>query len=522
MAQTELLSQDDVDEIGAVLQLSPHARTSEFEVVHASSENEPLVSLDELYEKTGQESVNKVVAGFRMAVDRQRLSREHGKALNIVGAESWLAIPDKLNFIRGGEGFFESLKNGLVSFVKAIIRFISGICNWIVERIRRLFGFEKTVEEVKYLNEHTDKINKAMAGMVDELGGGREYDPVEFYKTLPNGRTDVEQLTLIKNRLDSGKAAVERISASVPAFNEVLVIVSKMATASERASDKYRKGMEVLRRKFKAKEVTIADIVRFNQLIQEEIFITLDYTELAGVLSILNEGFYGIKIDDLGVEGAMAKAREKLKSQVEVVQEKLTPDLLEAVKDARNKIAAAMSAPTSKGVSRDNMKFTEKSFSKFSDIIKLSDAEFIQEMGNNLPFQEAKDLPAVYATFTARVREYTELVDLSFKTVQEVSKTYQNIVSWYSKISALVAAYLTRDIKRIMDAHEKYLTKEERANVETKGKPDYLFDLEKDFDNNHPGLNLPEEFSRLMVTIQEVDKLLYNDRIKRFVNTLKG
>ena len=522
MAQTDLLSQEDVDEIGAVIQLSPHARTSEFELVTKSSEDETLVSLDELYEKTGQESINTIVNGFKLMIEKGRLSREHAEAFNIKGAENWLPIPDKLNVIRGGEGFFDSLKNGLVNFIKAIIRFIKGICNWVMERLRRLFGFEKTIQETIYLNEKTDTINKAMAGMVSELGGGKEYDPIEFLNTLPQGRTDIEQLTLIKNRLDSAESSIKRIELSIPAFFEALSIINKIGDANNKSTKTYRREMDDLRRKFKAKDVTVADIIRFSQCISEEIFITLDYTELAGVMKILTEAFYGIEIKDLGVEGTMSKAREELKSKVEMVNAHLNPAALEYVKEARRKIAAAMSAPTKNGISLDNMKLTEKSFAKFSNMIELSDSEFIQELSNNLSFDEAKNLPAVYAAFGAKIREYTEIVNGSLKTIHEVGNIYQNISNWYTKISALVAAYITRDVKRIMEAHQKWLTEKERSEVEHNGKPAYLFELEADFDKKYPGFNLPEEFSRFAKMVQEVDQALYNDRIKRFVNQLKG
>lgn len=522
MAQTDLLSQEDIEDIGAVIQLSPHARTSEFEMVTKSSEDETLVSLDELYEKTGQESINIVVQGFKLLTEKGRLARKHGQALNIKGAESWLPVADKLNVIRGGEGFFQSLKDGLVNFIKAIIRFIKGICNWIGERIKRLFGFEKTIKETQYLNEKTDTINKAMSGMILELGGGKEFDPIEFLNTLPKGRTDIEQLTLIKNNLDSAETTIQRIIDSLPAFKEATDYVEKLGLNVNKASKHYRDEISELRAKFKAKNVTVADIIRFNQYLQEDIFITLDYSELAGILKILNDSFYGIKIDDLGVEGTMSKVRERLKSQVSIVSERLTPELTKKVKEARRHIATFLEKENSKGISLNNMKFTEKSFNKFQNVIELSDAEFIKELSDKLDFQEAKDLNPIYATCIAKIREYDELVDNSLKTLYEVGNTYTNICNWYSKVSALVAVYLTRDVKRIMEAHKKWLTDEERAEVETNGKPTYLFDFEADFNKRHPGLNLPEEFSRIAVILQEVDKTLYNDRIGKFVSQLKG
>lgn len=521
MEETDILSQEDIEDIGAVIQLSPHVRTAEFELVTRSTEDEPLVSLDELYEKTGQESINTVVDGFKMIVERNRLARKHGLALKLQGSESWIPFADNLNVVRGAEGFFTNLKDGLVNIIKGILRFIKGICNWIVDRFKRLFGFEKTVNETKHLNERTEIINQAMSEFVQELGGGKEYDPTEFVKTLPRGKTDTEQLVLIKNRLDSNEQTFKRIEESLPAFDEACKIIDKIGLSTKKASENYRKRINDLRNKFKSKNVTVGDVISLNQYLQEEIFITLDYSELAGVLKLLCDSFYGIKIEDLGLEGSISKLRETLKSHVEVVKVKVDEKETKRVKESRRIIAAYLEGSNQHGINFNNKKFGESTFSKFSEVIKLDDAQFIKELSENLTFPEAKMLPGLYATCVAKIREFTEIVEISLKMVNDVGKTYTSICNWYARISSIVAAYITRDIKRIAEAHKRWLTEKERGEVEDKdGKPSYLFSMEEDFKRAYPGFNLPEEFSRLMVLLQEIDKQLYGDRIGNFIKQL--
>ena len=525
MAQTELLTQDDIEDIGSVVQLSPHVRNSEFAIVEKNTEGEPLVSLDELYEKSGQEAIDKVIKGFNLAVEKTRLSKEHGQLLMVKGSESWLPLPDKLNYVRGAEGFFTALKDGIISIVKAIIKFVKGVWNWIAERVKRLFGFEKTAAEVAYVAEKSETVNQAMAGMVDRLGNapGKEYDPLEFYNSLPINRTDLEQLQLIKKRQENAKDAIERIAATVPAFGEAVEMLEKIRPNQEKAYRNYTKAIENLRRKYKNRDVSAEDIKVFNQVLRDETFSTLDYTAICNVVGLLMKGFYGIEVPDLGVSGAINKAREQIKSTTEMVMAKLDLNAMVIAKQSHDRLVHDLNTVVVKGKRLREIKFQAKTWEKLPDVMSDVDAEFIQSLADALPSGEAKELPGLYAEYCTRIRDFSLTIDSCLKMIFEVQKTYENIVNWYMKVSALTAAYITRDVKRITEAHKKWLTDAERGKIESAdGKPEYLISLEADFEQKYPGLSIPEDVSKLMVQLQEIDKELYGDRIGKFVSQLKG
>lgn len=522
MAETTLVSQDDVEEIGSVLKLAPHARSSQFEVVTKNTDDEPLVSLDELYEKTGQESINKFLEGFRLLTEKNRLSRAHGQALNIQGSESWMVIPDQLNAVRGSEGFFTAIKDGIVTVVKAIIAFIAGCCNWIKERFARLFGFEKTVKEVEFLNEKTVAINSAMAELVEDMGGrGKGYKPEELFATLPKNLTDREQLTLIKNRVDSLATTIKRIEGSIPAFVEASEVIKKAGENANRANNNYRSAIDALKRKFKNKDVSQADIMRFQTETLTQTFVTLDYESMYSVMSLLYKEFYGIEIDDLGVSGTLNKARESLKNSTEIVNEKLSPEAVALVSEGARRLAGALNTKNAAGLSAENIKVGQKTFAKFSDMITLSDAEFIREVSEHLKaVTGVAELPAAYAEFCTKVREYTYMTEMLLKVVQECSKTYVNISQWYSRLSTMVATYVTGDIKRIVEANKAVMSPEEQERTMPGGKQLMPFEMEESFNQKYPGWNVPEDVSRLMRDLQEVEQV--NKPLQKFIATMKG
>lgn len=521
---TDLLSEEDVADIGSVIKLAPHARSSQFETVTKSSDGETLVSLDELYEKTGQESINQVVAGFKMARERNKLARAHGEALNIQGAENWVKFPDHLNMIRGGEGFFSTLKDGIVNFVKAIIRFIKGVYNWIAERFKRLFGFEKTMKEVQFLNDNTTEINAKVANLVKTLGGKAEYSPEELFNTLETGKESEIQLSVIKSRLDDNAATFKRIADSLPAFEEAMREIKRMGPAADKANRTYRKAFDDLKRKFKNKDVNVADINTFVNVLEKETFESLDQNQLYSVMALLTKEFYGIEIKDLGIEKSLNAAREELKKNTETVRMKSDPAMAELAAKAARNLAANLNQKNGLGLSDYDIPVSANTLAKFSDMIGIKDAEFIKELSEYTASKLTPGvdvLPQTYALFCTRVREYSENVELLLSTIQNVSKTYINLCQWYSRLSMLIANYVTGDAKKIMEANQANLSPEEyKDTLDPNGNLTLPIGMEKSFDKRYPGWNAREDISRIARDVQEVEQVA--KPLNRFITTMRG
>lgn len=521
MENTDVITDEEIVDIGTVIQLSPHARTTQFTEVQKNSEGNDLVSLDEIYVKTGQESINKIIAGIRLT--------EHGK-LSIQGCEGFTQFdtkgmspfPDKLNYHKGAEGFFTALKEGLVWIIKSVIKFIKGIYNWIVDRFKRLFGLEKTLKEAEYVAEKSDTINNMTAQLVALLGGTKEYDPVEMYNSLGKNKTQDEQFMIIKSRLSSSEDAITRIGTSLPAFAEAKGILDKLGANTSKVQSHYEREIKTLRGKFRSKDITAGDIQRFKLFLEEEAFVTLDVSDIVKIITIVYDEFYGIELKDLGLEGKMSHVRALLKDNVEVVSAKLNPAAVEALKAARRTIARDLSKDLGKGKSMNDIKMSDKTFAKFSDILTVTDAEFIDELTTHLPDSVAGGLAQSYAIFATKIRDYTDIIEITLKTINECAKTYTNIIVWHAKISAIMASYLTKDVKAIMEAYKKHLTDVERGTVTKDDKPAFIINMEKSFEEKYPGMNFPEDFSKIMVILQNLDKELYGDAIGNLIKSLRG
>lgn len=518
---TDILSDDDITEIGSVLKLAPHARSSQFENVQKSSEGETLISLDELYEKTGQESINTIVDGFKQ-LTKNKLSRAHGLALNIKGAESWLPTPDRLNAIRGGEGFFSTLKDGIVTIVKAIIKFVSGIYNWIVERLRRLFGLDKTMKEVEFLNESSVELNSKTANLVNALGGSNVYSPEEFCNTLDTGAIPEQQLMVVRNRLLSQEETFKRIADSMPAFKEAIDMIGKFSDAADKASTRYHRASDDLRRKFKNGTTSDGDLREFSYMMTNEIVNGLNHENLYNVIELLYKGFYDIEITGLGIDTSINDARAKIKNALETVKLKLDPKGVSDLAAARRKLTEMLNKVGANGKTKFDIRLKPETMKKFSEIPNQSDAEMFRDiaahLGGKVPSAEL--LPEQYVQLTTSIRDYVSTVELLLGVIKDIERTYMSITQWYSRLSTAMAVYVTGDAKKIAELKAAMLSPEEQERLKASGNDISNVDMEESFDKRYPGWRAEEGTSRIMRSIQEVEQVA--KPLNRFVATMKG
>lgn len=515
MEETTLLSQSDADEIGAALKVAPHARSSQFEVVTKNVDGEPLVSLDELYEKTGQESIGVFVKGFKLLVEKNKLSRIHAEVLNIKGVESWSILPDQLNASRGGEGFFTAIKDGIVSFVKAIISFIAGIWNWIREKFARIFGFEKTTREMEFLKENTDNINAKMTAFVSDMGGNKkEFDVADFYESLPKNFTDRESLAIIKSRLDSTSGTIKRLETSMPALAEAMQAIDKIGRNGTKAFDTYTRELNDLKSKFSRKTVTAADVTKFMYVLENEFFVTLNYQEMYEVMELLNKEFFDVELKGLGFDKSIQEVRDTLKRDIETIRVQLTPAEVAGTSAIVRNMGTIL-------IPLRNVSLSEATLKKFSSMLTVKDAQLMNEISVYLnKLDGTTDLPGRYVAFCKKVSEYLSMTEMLLGSINNIYKTYNNIVKWHSRVTTMVSTTMTGDVKRILEAMEKNLSKEEMERNLTDGSPTLPYSMDKTFSDKYPGLNIPEDTSRLMRSLQEVEQV--SKPLNRFINTLKG
>lgn len=454
MAESDLITKEDVDEIGGVLQLAPHQKNTTFTTVTKSEEGD-LVSLDELYEKTGQEAINTFIKGFDTLVKNNKLGRDHGMALNIQGAESWMVVPDRLNAIRGGEGFFGAIRDGIVTVVKAIIAFISGICNWIGTRIKALIGWGPTAKETEFLHDHSQDVKQATSMVLSSFGVPIDS---EFLESLPNGVTITETFGITKKRIADNKEAFEALAAAskyIKGYREKFNSWTADVRSSKREYDRLMTG---LRNSARSGKITEGDLSDFILNIAD---ITAKYTDTRKVQEYLGglvTSLYGIELHELGSMDNFKAVSEELEKVTEEVKVSYDPTYSETIRNATIIIFKNMF--TDNG-GRTPLK--DGLVKELKNIINVKDSEFIQTIDKEYP---AAQISAAYLKFSHGISNYSGLLEKVLKIIQKVEISVNNLIRWKDNADCLLSAYIVGDIMGIIAAHDKYLTPEQRQNAE--------------------------------------------------------
>lgn len=530
MAESDLITKEDVDEIGSVLQLAPHQKNTTFTTVTKGEEGD-LVSLDELYEKTGQEAINTFIKGFDTLVKNNKLGRDHGLALNIQGAENWMVVPDRLNAIKGGEGFFGAIRDGIVTVVKAIIAFISGICNWIATRIKALIGWGQTAKETEFLHDHSDDVKEATYELLKSFGV-----PVdkEFLESIPNGITITETFSITKKRIADNKEAFDALSKAseyIKGYREKFNTWTSEVRGSKREYDRLMTG---LRNGARAGRLTTGDLTDFILGIHE---VNIKYTDtrkiqeyLSGLVAVL----YDTELHELGSTESFKLLRDELDKITEQVKVSYDPSYSDIIRASTN--LAFKNMFKEKG---GRVPLKEGLVKELKNIVNVKDSEFIQAIDKEYP---GSQISGAYLKFSHNISEYSGLLEYVLKLVQKVEISVNNMIRWRDNADCLMSAYIVGDVLGILAAHDKYLTPEQRQKAETiiktgkfktnkSGKreeitlrvPLHTDAIQDIFFNANPTGTVVEEISEGMKLFMDTPqgKILL-DNYQRFRNQLKG
>lgn len=499
----ELITDKDVEDIGAVVQLPPHANQTQLVAQSVNSEGDPLVSLDELYEKTGQESIDKICYGLRRLVKENKLDKQTALAIKMTGTESWAPGLSRINAVKGSEGFFTKLKDGIVYIVKAIIRFITGICNWIIDKFKVLFGFGKTSKEVEFLEKNSEEINNRMTSLYTATGRGVKFD-MDLVKTLPSGYTDKEILGLYKNRMDNNADAIKRMEEAIPDIQNCLKSINELDRSIPQARKRYKRAMETLRRQIKSSgRVVEADLYEFSMIINEETFITLDTTNYFNSLAQLADKLFSIEVKDLGVNNSINTLNEKLKANIEKVKVTVDTESANIIDTEKKNLVPIL-------VGLGDMKVPNNIVKDLKSFIEEDDAKIIDTIAEHGVAMETplySTLPQIYTTFCHRISEVTNSVNTSVNILTQILANYISITKWYYRTKVLIEAYYVRDLEEILKAHREHLTEDEKkALTDDNGNPKQLLDLVDAFERTY-GADLTSALSNSSKILLEIDQI---------------
>lgn len=537
MPTEPLITETEVNDLASVIQLSPHQKDTQVVPARLNSEDEPLISLDELYEQTGKEEINKIVQGFERLIKNNKLNPETGRLLKLSGTENWTPGYDRRNAIIGKEGVFSAIKDAIVYVVQAIIKFIKGICNWIVDRFKVLFGLSRSAKETEHLIARTTELKKNTTELLKSVSNEVNFDPIKFYSSLPDGMTDTDHLVFMKSRYQDNKNVIEDMKELVPQIDEIKKKLNSLSNDMGKAKQRYDREINALKKKAgnKNSPLTPADVFSFNAYITQEIWVTLDLGKIYDAVSEISEKILKLNVEGLGISGGvnpealqksgipagqsekMASLKEiqnRLSSGLEKIKMNINPLVVSQVQSVRPNIEKTI-------LSLANTQFDNNFIRSLSDFISKDDPEVIRKIVdiNEMTIKDpaVAEIGGNYISFSNRMGDYSSAINLLITSFNMIQNNYNGIIRWYYKTEGLICRYISRDVVAIVKYIDENLSEEEKKKLlNEKEIPTHVISMIDDFEAKYPGINLTEEIGNTVNILRKVDEV--NKPLSKWLN----
>lgn len=451
MATSELVTTEDIDHLSTAIQLKPHQKDIEFTSV-AKTEDGDLVSLDELYEKTGQEAIEKIIAGAESLIKRNKLTREQGLLLKVAGAETWLELPDKMNVVKGGEGFISNFIDSFITIIKNIIKYIKGVCVWIYRRIMSFLGFSKTKEEKMFLYRREREAKKAIVELYKLLNIDVDY--AKLLKDFTSARADKKyinktgydvpkEFTLsIKNQNASAKGIIDSIPNVINLIQEFKTVSEKARSNIKIADSRYKKIMLDIRTAIQRGDIRVLNINDIKYLLAN---IAANYLNPTAYLDLAITTYSSINNINpnvgVGIADKLLFLQQKLKANINTI----TVSYDEAV---YNDIAKAAEEYMRVERPTNDVVVGKEAIKILNTIVDDKDADFISKVST---MAGDNKLMAAYTSFANNIKTYTSAINASYEMLQEAELVLQKTMDAHNKINMALTAILTKDFEKLLD-----------------------------------------------------------------------
>lgn len=489
MSEVKQVKDDDSVELGSVLQLAPHTPTNKVDTITRGKDGEEYISLDDVYSTTGQESFQQVVDNCRAYIKSKRLSKGAFTALRIDGVEGLVPGYDRINAVKGAESFLETLKKGFITIIKAVKRFCIAVVDWIVLRVRTLLGFEKTEKELAIVAEYSDsvkvKLAKLLAMMANE--DGVKLDAPELFAALPGNLSAQDAFTIIqhKNRTTLQQAeALTNVDKDLERAEEVILSAGQRARGS---ASRYQQATRKLEQAFKNKDTfSEADILEYRHALDREILEELDAKPLADMVSDIVKKVWGLDLGDIGIETNFKAVMEQNRAAIEATTKvRLNEEFYQDYRNVASKLGKIL-------LNSSKKRYDANQLTNLKSLIEVKDAELVQAVEAFAPGSGV--LTASYSAYSGLITRYISQLEYLITIVSQVRRSIAGIVNWANKVDKLMLAYISRDVKNILDTEALVLPPEAIDEVRAEnGGERKRSTLDVDYDalfiNKHPKLS---------------------------------
>lgn len=449
----EQRTDDDSVELSTVIQLSPHATTDKVSVVSRSEEGTEYVSLDEVYEVTGQESIRILADNCRQYLAHQRLSPSAFQVLQISGMEGLVPGYDRFNAYKGGESFLEALKNGFVTIIKAIKRFVIAVIDWVVVKVKSVLGFSKTEKELQIVAELSDDVKKDLGTILGNIVGvsGLNFDIAEMYAALPGTVTTTEAFTIIQNKNKTNLEQLEALTNVGKDLEKAEELILRAGNQARQSTSRYQAAAKKLRKAFGDKQnFSMADVIEFRSAIDEEVGNNLNPEPLRQAVAELVDKAYGIELGEIGVGKDF---KDNLRQHREALNAGFGIRVTEKDYENVRKVAKVLPKILLRSSSHH---FDASTLTALKDTFNVDDAKLIEAIDGT--FEKVGVLKLNYTTYCSSISEYTAALEYLITICGQIRRSIASVVNWSNKVDKLMLSYISKDLNNMIKTEQEVLT----------------------------------------------------------------
>jgi hypothetical protein len=458
MSEVEQKTDGDSVDLTTTVQLSPHSPT---DVVSSDKKDGELVSLDEVYEVTGQEKLSILAANCKEFLKSGRLHPSAFTSLDIQGSETMIPMYDKMNARKGGESFLETLKKTFIAIVTAAKKFLLMAVEWIITKVKVLLGFEKTERELAIVAANSDDVKRDVLALLATLVGGDKMnlDVEEFYEALPGNVTQQEAFSIVQNRNKTALEQIESMTSIQSKLTEVDETIKRSAGYARNARSRYQQAVNKLRQAWATPETfSTADIIEFRSALDQDIGVNINPEPIRDQLSAILDEAYGIELGKIGADKAFKQAMATNKEAIEKsITVKVDPADFKKIK-ASASVMSRILLTTSKP-------FDAGDIGSLKSIIEVEDAKLIETI--DAAFDKAGILKMSYASYCAIINEFSWSLNQLITVSGNIRRSIANVINWSNKVDKLMLTYISRNLRSILEVEKGLLTEKGRevANV---------------------------------------------------------
>lgn len=436
------VTDDESVELGSTIQLSPHAPTNKVKVEAKGEDGTEYVSLDDLYEVKGNESLDIIAENCRQYLKHRKLNSNGFSALMISGSEGFIPGYDVYNGVKGAEGFIDAIKKGFIIMIKTIKRIVIAIINWIILKIRSLLGFEKTAKEIAIIREHSSAVKMLFGTMLsDIMPKGSSFDWDTYRNAIGVDKSHEQVVAMLSDKAKDTQKVLESYEEAVPEIKKSEEELRKALAFSKTVQSRYRRAVAVLREKAKNETVGNEDVIEFVTFINEEVGINMNFNTTRDALVGLLDKIIGKREANMffqeGPKDVAKQGKEILLDKTKVAVSNYSEA---TVGKYINKVTEVLANP---GFANFDPAVVES----MKDLISVSDAEFIDELGKKFP--KLGEVRLTYMTFSNTYKNYVNNINVGLNILGAVKGSIGNMASYANRTDRMMLTYMARDLRAI-------------------------------------------------------------------------